>query len=130
MGFGPLCLGLSASPLSLLFHTAFASLLVLSSRGVFRRFPYVFCFWLVCVSLSWFISVFVSFVFRFHTPFLWGCLFSCYARKVFKQRPFSHVGGSFVSLACYCAPMGVGRYHLLSFSRCFAPFYLAAHLLS
>ena len=77
MGFGPVCLGLSASPVSLLFHTAFASLLVLSSRGVFRRFPYVFCFWLVCVSLSWFISVFVrvrvrvrlAFVFRFHTLF-------------------------------------------------------------
>ena len=34
IGFGPVCSGLSASPVSLLFHTAFASFSFIVSRGV------------------------------------------------------------------------------------------------
>ena len=77
------CVWVFLLPRFLYYFIPLLHLLVLSSRGVFRRFPYVFCFWLVCVSLSWFISVFVSFCFPFPYPFYVGLFICFYTRKAF-----------------------------------------------
>jgi len=73
VGFSHACLGLTPSPISFLFRTAFASFSFLSSCGVFSRFPHVFFFFAsLRLIVSWFIIVFLSLCFLFPYPFYLG----------------------------------------------------------
>ena len=73
VGFSPVCLGLSPSPVSLLFRTPFASFSFCRLAECLAVFRMYFVFWLVCVSLSLgSLSCSLAFVFRFHIPFYLG----------------------------------------------------------
>ena len=73
VGFSPVCLVLSPSPVSLLFRTPFASFSFCRLAYCLAVFRMYFVFWLVCVSLSLgSLSCSLAFVFRFHIPFYLG----------------------------------------------------------
>ena len=84
-----MCLGLSPSPVSLLFRTAFASF-SFCRLAECSRFLHVFCF-LASLRLivSWFIIMFLSFCFSFPYPFLFGAVYLVVMHAMFlRQRIF------------------------------------------
>ena len=86
-----MCLGLSPSPVSLLFRTAFASFSfcrLAECLAVFRMY-FVFLASLRLI-VSWFFIMFLSFCFPFPYPFLFGAVYLVVmnAKFLYRQRLF------------------------------------------